>query len=92
MTKGWQLLVEWKDRSSDWISLADLRNSYPIQVAENAVNNKIALEPAFAWWVPHVLKKHDQIIKKVKSRFRKKTHKFGIKVPSSVKAALEIDE
>jgi hypothetical protein len=36
-TKGWQLLVEWKDRSSDWILLADLKNSYPVQVAEYAV-------------------------------------------------------
>ncbi len=61
-TKGWQLLVEWKDRSSDWIPLADLKNSYPVQVAEYAVNNKIASEPAFAWWVPHVLKKRDRII------------------------------
>jgi hypothetical protein len=82
-TKGWQLLVEWKDRSSDWIPLADLKNSYPVQVAEYTVN-KIALEPAFAWWVPHALKKRDWIIQKVKTRFRKKTHKFGIEVPLSV--------
>lgn len=58
------------------------------------MNNKIASkEPStFAWWVPHVLKKCDQIIQKVKSHFRKKTHKFGIKVPFlSVKATFDID-
>jgi hypothetical protein len=91
-TKGWQLLVEWKDRSSDWIPLADLKNSYPVQVAEYTVNNKIASEPAFAWWVPHVLKKRIQIIQKVKTHFRKKTHKFGLEVLSSVQEALDIDE
>ena len=85
-------MVEWKDRSSDWIPLADLKNSYPVQVAEYAVNNKIASEPAFAWWVPHVLKKRDRIIQKVKMRYRKRTHKYGIEVPSSVQTALEIDE
>jgi hypothetical protein len=86
-------LVEWKDRSSDWIPLADLKNSYPLQVTEYAINNKIALAPAFAFWVvPHVLKKHDQIIQKVKTCFRKKTHKFGIEVPSSVREALDIDK
>jgi hypothetical protein len=91
-TKGWQLLVEWKRRSSDWIPLADLKKSYPVQVAEYTVNNKIASEPAFALWVPHVLKEHDQIIQKVKTRFRKKTHKFGIEVPTSVQEALDIDK
>jgi hypothetical protein len=91
-TKGWQLLVEWKDRSSNWIPLADLKNSYPVQVVEYAVNNKIALEPAFAWWVPYVLKKCNRIIQKVKTRFRKKTDKFGIEVPSSVQEALDIDK
>jgi hypothetical protein len=91
-TKGWQLLVEWKDHSSDWIPLADLKNSYPVQVAEHAVNNKIATEPAFAWWVPHVLKKRDRTMQKVKTRFRKCTHKFGIEVPSTVRKAVDIDE
>jgi hypothetical protein len=45
--KGWQLLVEWRDGTSDWLPLADLKESYPIQVAEYAVNNKIASQPAF---------------------------------------------
>ena len=51
-TKGWKLLVLWKDGSQAWLPLKDLKNSYPIQVAEYAVANKIALVPAFAWWVP----------------------------------------
>ena len=47
-TKGWQLLVEWKDGTSDWLPLADLKESYPVAVAEYAVNNKIVSEAAFA--------------------------------------------
>jgi hypothetical protein len=89
-TKGWQLLTEWKDGTSDWLPLADLKESYPVQVAEYAVNNKIATEPAFAWWVPHVLKKRDRIIKTVKKRYWKRTHKFGIELPHSVQDALDI--
>ena len=47
-TKGWQLLVGWKDGTSDWLSLADLKELYPVAVAEYAVNNKIVSEAAFA--------------------------------------------
>ena len=90
-TKGWQLLVEWKDGSSDWLPLADLKEAYPIQVAEYAVNNKVASEPAFAWWVPHVLKKRDRMIKKVQKRYVRRTHKFGIELPRTVEEALAID-
>ncbi len=91
-TKGWQLLVEWKDGSSDWIPLADLKESYPIEVAEYAVNNKIASEAAFAWWAPFVLKKRDRVIKKVQKRYWKRTHKFGIEVPRTVEEAFAIDK
>ena len=66
-TKGWSLLVEWKEGGSDWIPLKDLKESYPIEVAEYAKANKIAEEPAFAWWVNDVLKRRNQIISKIKS-------------------------
>ena len=56
-TIGWELLVQWKEGSTNWISLKDLKESYPVQTAENAVAAKIAMEPAFAWWVPHTLKR-----------------------------------
>jgi hypothetical protein len=81
-TKGWKLLVQWKDRTSSWIPVKDLKKSNPIKTAEYAVGkdrtsnwipvkdlkesnpiktaeyavaNKIAEEPAFAWWVRKVL-------------------------------------
>lgn len=91
-TRGWQLLVEWQEGKSDWIPLKDLKESYPIQLAEYAKANKISDEPAFAWWVKDVLRKRNSILGKVKSRYWKTTHKFGIRIPKTVKEALEIDE
>ena len=91
-TKGWELCILWKDGSSNWVALKDMKNSYPIQVADYARSNKIQDQPAFAWWVPYVLKKRKAIIKKVKSKYWQRTHKFGIKIPKSVKEALDFDK
>ena len=52
-------------------------------------------EPAFNWWVTHVLKKRDCLISLVWKRiprYLKRNHEFGIKIPTSVKDALEIDK
>ena len=54
-----------------WVPLRDLKVMNPVEVAKYAVANKINDQPAFAWWVHHVLKKRDQIIKKVKSQYWK---------------------
>jgi hypothetical protein len=35
------------------VKLAELKDSYPIELAEFAKALSIADEPAFAWWVPH---------------------------------------
>ena len=51
MTTGWQLLVKWKDRSMDWISLKDLKAANPLELAEYAVAKNINDEPAFDWWI-----------------------------------------
>jgi hypothetical protein len=91
-TRGWSLLVKWKEGSSDWVPLKDLKESYPVELAEYAKANKIDDEPAFAWWVNDVLRKRNRIISKVKSRYWKTTHKFGIRLPHSVQEALKIDE
>jgi hypothetical protein len=83
--RGRQLLVEWKEGGSDWISLKDLKKSY-------AKANKIAEEPAFAWWVNNVIWRQNRIIAKVKSRYWKASHKFGIELPHSVEEAFAIDK
>jgi hypothetical protein len=88
---GWRLLVQWKDKTTSWIPVKDLKESNPIETAEYAIANKILDEPAFAWWVRKVLCQRDRIIKKVKSRYWKQSHKFGIELPKSVAEALRMD-
>ena len=91
-TRGWEFCIKWKGGSSDWVSLKDLKDSYPVQLAEYCQMKKIDDEPAMAWWTPHVLKKRDRIIKKVKGKFWERTHKYGIRVPRNIKEAKEIDD
>jgi hypothetical protein len=88
-TRGWRLLVEWKDGS--WVSLADLKDSYPVQVADYALANGLTQEPAFRWWAPFVLKKRERILKKVKTKYWSATHKYGLELLKSVAQALAID-
>ena len=91
-TIGWELLAQWKDGSTNWVSLKDLKESYPVQTAEYAVAAKIAMEPAFTWWVLYTLKKRNRIISKVKSKYWLRTHKFGTRIPKSVEEAKRLDQ
>ena len=90
-TKGWEVLICWKDGSTTWSKLKDVKDSYPVQLAEFAVQQGIHDEPAFAWWVPYTIKKKGRIISKIKSKYWVRTHKYGIRLPKTVKEALEID-
>jgi hypothetical protein len=86
-TRGWKLCVLWKDNSTSWVPLKDLKDSHPIQVAEYAVAHKLVHEPAFSWWVPWTLKKRNRIISATKSRYLRKDQKFGIELPHGPKGA-----
>jgi hypothetical protein len=90
-TQGWQLLCQWKDGSTNWVAMKDMKNSYPVQVAEYAKANRIDDEPAFAWWIPETLRKRDRILSKTKSKYWQRTHKFGLRIPKSVAEAQAID-
>ena len=93
-TKGWELLCQWKDGTTSWQKLSDLKESHPLETAEFAFAREIADQPAFNWWVGWVLKKRDRIISKVQTRntrYAKRTHKYGIELPKTVAEALEID-
>jgi hypothetical protein len=90
-TQGWQLLMLWKDKSTSWVKLKDLKVSNPVELAEYAVANRIVEEPAFKWWVSNTLHKWNHIISKVKKNDWRMMQKFGCKLPHSVEEALEID-
>ena len=89
---GWILQLEWKGGSSKWVPLVDLNHSNPVEFSEYAVANQLQEDPAFKWWVKYALCWQDQIISKVKTRYWRKTHSFGIIITKMVKEVLEIDK
>ena len=65
-----------------------------MQTAEYVATNDIDTEPALNYWFPHTFKKRDSIISLVKKRqaiYLKKTHKFGVDMPKTVKEAAKLD-
>ena len=64
-----------------------LKESNPIEVAYYVKARGINDKPAFAWWVPHNMRRLDLIIANINARVLKKTHKFGIEVARSIRHA-----
>ena len=86
--------MKWKDVSTSWVPLKDLKEGNPIELAEYAEVNHLLWEPAFAWWAPGALCPRCHITKAVAahhSRYHKWYEKFGLELPKTVKRALEID-
>ena len=48
--KVWEVNLKWKDGSTTWNKLNDIKDSYPVQLLEYAAENRISEEPAFSWW------------------------------------------
>ena len=90
-TKGWNLCIEWKDETSSWLPLEEIKNSFSIKASEHTVTAGISEEPAFAWWVKTTLKKSNKIIAAVCSRLKKKCCKYGIEVPGMVEEGYLLD-
>lgn len=91
-TRGWELYILWKDGSANWISLKDVKDSYPIELAEYARDKDLLDEPAFAWWARYTLKKRTSVLAKVKTKYWERATKYGIKIPKSVAEAKRFDE
>jgi hypothetical protein len=89
--KGWEINIQWRDGSTTWNALKDIKDSRPLQMAEHATDNGLALKPAFRWWMPHVLKKRDIIIAKTKLSHWAKMHKCGLEVPKDHDDCVRID-
>jgi hypothetical protein len=91
-TKGWHLCVEWKDGTTSWERLADLKESNPVEVADYAVAKNLLDAADFVWWAPHVLKKSSRNIDAVTKRYHKRNHKFGIEVPKRWDDCVRLDK
>ena len=90
-TAGWDLEVEWRDGSTSWLPLRELKETNAVEVAQYAVDNRIDEEPAFDWWAKQILKKKERLIKASQRRHLRSGYKFGIKMPSTVEEALALD-
>ena len=78
-TSVWFICMQWKDGSTSWEKLSDMKECYPVETAEYEVAHGIYHKPAYNWWVGHVLRKRDLIISSVKQRnikYLKHTHTF----------------
>ena len=71
--------------------MRDLKDSYSVPLDNYTKANYIQDEPAFAWWVPFTLKKQTSIVKKIKSKYHQRTHKYIIRIPENVQEAQDID-
>ncbi len=47
-TQGWEICALWKDGSTSWETLRNLKESNPLELDEYAVMHQISQEPAFA--------------------------------------------
>ena len=93
-TAGKQICCHWKDGYTSWEKLSKLKESHPLQTAKFAVAQGSDHEPALNWWIKHVLNKRDRTIasiRKSQTRYLKKSHKSGIKLPKTVEQAYALD-
>ena len=84
--------MQWRDETESWIHLKYLKESHPVEVAAFVIAIGISDEPAFAWWLPYIIRKQDTILSAIKSRICKTTHKYGIAIPTSTKHAHQIND
>lgn len=91
-TRGWDIQILWKDGSTSWLPLCEIKSSNPIETAEYAIAQSIHNEPAFAWWVPVIMRQRKRMISRMKlsHRIRKKT-KFGVIIPDNIEETRRLD-
>ena len=92
-TRGVELCVKWKDGTTSYVPLKDMKETYPIETAEYSKSMNLSQLPCFAWWVPYTLRKREQIVSAVSNRLlAQKTHKYGQELPGTVEQAYNIDK
>ena len=61
-TADWQICCQWKDSSTSWEKLSNLKESHPVYIAEFAVVQEIDRKPTFNWWVSTCLRKEIRLL------------------------------
>ena len=68
LTTGWKICCLWKNGSTLWEKLSNVKESYLVQTDEFAIKQVIDHECAFNSWDKHMLKKWDRIVASVRKR------------------------
>jgi hypothetical protein len=84
--------VEFSNGRSDWLPLWDVKDGNPIKLAKYAITSQIDHESTFQWGVPLIMQKRDLMINKVKKKYWRTTHKYGIRIPKTVAESLQFDK
>jgi len=91
-TTGWDIEIEWRDGSTLWLPMKEVKATNSVELAKYAVENWIDDEPAFDWWVKPTLRYWKRLIKLSQKRHSVMGYKFGIRVPCTIDKALKLDE
>ena len=54
-TKELLLGIKWKYGTTSWECLSNLKDTFPVEVAEYAIAAGIDDKPAFKWWMQYIL-------------------------------------
>ena len=79
-TRGHCLRVLWKDGTKEWIPLKDMKEGFPTETAEYAVDHNLSHILAFSWWVPQTFYQHEKIIFAIRHHVVKKTISIDIRL------------
>ncbi len=91
-TAGWDMEIEWKDESTSWLSLKEVKETNSVEVAHYAIVNHTDAKPAFDWWVREHIKHQKQLIKMLQKHAAQTGYKFGICIPYAVVEAMDLDK
>ncbi|KAL7551098.1 hypothetical protein ACHAWF_014292 [Thalassiosira exigua] len=91
-TKGWELLVEWKDGTSSWLPLRDAKEASPYRAGrvrrDHGPGQRAHLRVAGRLRAEEAVSDHQE----AKSKYWCTTQKYGIYVPKTLEKALRIDK
>ena len=90
-TFGWKLLGKLADDSKSWISLKDMKEANPVDIANFFNTCDTTNNTNFVWWVPYNLCKQDFILSKIKASIHKKAHKYSIEILTKIYHTNSID-
>ena len=68
-TGGWQLCIQRKYGSTNWVAIKDIKQSCPVELSDYEKWMNIDYEPAFAWWFTYVERKRKNLLSKVNSKY-----------------------